>query len=84
MRGMKAENNYYAGGFIYDNVPPFDDQSDDGEYIVYRAKYKWLIEAFEEYMPQRLNSEFMWAVHVKNGQETNITEKVKKELENAK
>ena len=81
MRGLKIDSNHYAGGFTYDNVPPLNGESDDGEYFIYRLKYDWFIEAFREHMPTRKNSELMWAVHVKDGHEIDITEKTKKELD---
>ena len=84
MRGLKIDSNHYAGGFTYDTVPPFNNESDDGEFTIYRLKYGWFIEALLEYMPKRKNSELMWAVHVKDGKEINITNKVKKELKNVK
>ena len=84
MRGLNIKVNHYAGGFTYDNVAPFNDESDDGEHFIYRLKYNWFIEALREHMPTRKNSELMWAVHVKDGEEINITNKVKKELKNVK
>ena len=84
MRGLKIDDNHYAGGFTYDNVPPFNDESDDGEHLIYRLKYDWFIEALVKYMPTRKNSELMWAVHVMDGEEIDITNKIKKELENGK
>ena len=84
MRGLKIDSNHYAGGFTYDNVPPFNDESDDGEHLIYRLKYDWFIEALVKYMPTRKNSELMWAVHVMDGVEIDITNKVKKELKNVK
>ena len=80
MRGLNIKVNHYAGGFTYDNVAPFNDESDDGEHLIYRLKYDWFIEALQEYMPTRKNSELMWAVHVMDGEEIDITNKVKKEL----
>jgi len=80
MRGLKIDSNHYAGGFSYDTVPPSNEGNDCGEYTICRLKYDWFIEALIEYMPTRKNSELMWAVHIKDGQEIDITNKVKKEL----
>ena len=72
----------YAAGFIYDN-----DHGEAEEWTLHRNQFDWLIEALEEYMPKRRNSEVMWATMVgvnddkdpklyHKDDETDITQKV--------
>ena len=49
----------YAAGFSYD-AEDYED-GDDGEWIVERNQFDWLIEALEEHMPKRRNSQVIWA-----------------------
>jgi|3_EtaG_2_1085321.scaffolds.fasta_scaffold186457_3 hypothetical protein len=71
----------YVAGFIYDNTPPFDNESDDGEWIIERDCLSWLIDALIEYMPTRNNSELFWACSIDDdGTEIDLTNKIKEEL----
>ena len=47
----------YAAGFSYDA----EDYEDGDEWIVERNQFDWLIEALEEHMPKRRNSQVVWA-----------------------
>ena len=49
----------YAAGFSYD-AEDYED-GDEGEWIVERNQFDWLIEALEEHMPKRRNSQVIWA-----------------------
>ena len=49
----------YAAGFSYDAEDY--EGGDDGEWIVERNRFDWLIEALEEHMPKRRNSQVIWA-----------------------
>lgn len=59
----------YVAGFIYD-----DSHGEMGEWIIHRNQFDWLIEALEEYMPKRRNSQVMWATMA--DENTDITQKV--------
>ena len=59
----------YAAGFTYDT-----DDGEMGECILHRNQFDWLIDALEEYMPKRRNSEVMWATMV--DENVDITQKV--------
>ena len=59
----------YAAGFTYDT-----DDGEMEEWILHRKQFDWLIDALEEYMPKRRNSEVMWATMV--DENVDITQKV--------
>ena len=65
----------YAAGFSYD-AEDYED-GDEGEWKVERNQFDWLIEALEEKMPKRRNSEVVWASIIDDkDKEINITQKV--------
>ena len=84
----------YAAGFSYD-AEDYED-GDEGEWIVERNQFDWLIEALEEHMPKRRNSQVIWAsviddndrilpdYELKVGHEIDITQKVLQTLKTRK
>ena len=64
----------WVASFTYDDN---HSEIDDGEWIVKRERFDWLIEALEEYMPTRNNSELHFAVRVNDeGKEFDVYQKV--------
>ena len=72
----------YAAGFSYD-AEDYED-GDDSEWIVERNQFDWLIEALEEHMPKRRNSQVMWASAIDDKREMDITQKVIQTLKTRK
>ena len=74
----------YAAGFSYD-IEDYEGGADEGEWIVERNQFDWLIEALEEKMPKRRNSEVVWASIIDDkDKEINITQKVIQTLKSRK
>lgn len=68
----------WVASFIYDE---YLSEFDDGEWIIERERFDWLIEALEEYMPKRMNSELHFAIRVNDdGDEFDVFQKVKQTL----
>jgi len=66
----------YAAGFTYD-IEDYEGGADEGEWTVERNQFDWLIEALEEKMPKRRNSEVVWAsiVGINDGQDSKLYHK---------
>lgn len=68
----------WVASFTYDE---YLSEFDDGEWIIERERFDWLIEALEEYMPKRMNSELHFAIRVNDdGDEFDVFQKVKQTL----